>query len=115
MYMAIARLQSTISEALMYAPSVKAPDMRQLYSSTAGVPAANSVARPNENMNMMASATPHAPFEDKLIGIMGDASNLLTVQGSTPTPFTLESGRDRRCVRPGSQYGRITRPHRWPF
>lgn len=104
MYMAIARLQSTISEALMYAPSVKAPDMSQLYSATQGTPAAVPDAKPNMNM-MTASVTYHAPFEDKLIGVMGAASNLLTVQGSTPTPFTLASGQVAAASGPEAHTG----------
>jgi conjugal transfer/type IV secretion protein DotA/TraY len=95
MYMTIARLQSTISEALMYAPTVVGPNMDQLFAGTMGVPV--SASQYGMTFDSQARAPPtenqwQAPYEKRLIGIVGTASNLITNQGTTPTTFTLESG-----------------------
>jgi len=114
-YMTIARLQSTISEAMMYAPTVSPPDTKKLSSEMSGGKVAMAgikdfVAGP---LGMVFTTQPPPPLETHLIEIMAKTSNLLAVQGTAPTAFTLESGQVAASAGPETNTGGLLKVVNW--
>jgi conjugal transfer/type IV secretion protein DotA/TraY len=109
MYMTIARLNSTISEAMMYAPSVSAPDMGKIKTERSGGKVAMSVLE-DIALPILAPFNTQLPpsLETRLTEIMSQASNLLAVQGTganSATAFTLESGQVAAASGPETNTG----------
>jgi conjugal transfer/type IV secretion protein DotA/TraY len=107
MYMTIARLQSTISDSLMYAPTVTGPNLQTLR----GIATGGRVAAPYAMRDMfdpepsVTALTSMGTLENRLIAYLGAASNMVANQGTTPTAFTMQSGQIAAASGPETSTG----------
>jgi conjugal transfer/type IV secretion protein DotA/TraY len=108
MYMTIARLQSTVSDALMYAPTVTAPNLQALRGLTTGGRIAVHDAGISHMIDpdpSVLSLTSMGTLENRLVGYLGAASNLIANQGTAPTAFTMQSGQIAAASGPETNSG----------